>query len=88
MVGFNALFSFKFMEVSETYKMSFVNWPIRKRIGESGTLLIFKVEGQGHRVRFLGEGICHAMHCPFICIKDFNAQTITSLKLATSLARG
>jgi hypothetical protein len=23
---------------------------------ESGTLLIFKVKGQGHRVKFLGEG--------------------------------
>jgi hypothetical protein len=29
--------------------------------GESGTLLIFKVKGQGHRVKFLGEGIRHAL---------------------------
>jgi hypothetical protein len=27
---------------------------------ESGTLLIFKVKGQGHWVKLLGEGICHA----------------------------
>jgi len=26
--------------------------------------LIFKVKGQGHWVKFLGEGICHALHCP------------------------
>jgi len=26
--------------------------------------LIFYVKGQGHRVKFLGEGICHALHCP------------------------
>jgi hypothetical protein len=32
--------------------MSF-NIPLR----ESGTLLIFKVKGQGHQVKFLGEGI-------------------------------
>ena len=30
---------------------------------ESGTLLIFKVKGQGHRVTFLGEGIRHALRC-------------------------
>jgi len=30
----------------------------------SGTLLIFKVKGQGHRVKFLGEGIRHALRCP------------------------
>ena len=28
---------------------------------ESGTLLIFKVIDQGHRVKFLGEGIRHAL---------------------------
>jgi hypothetical protein len=33
-------------------------------LGESGTLLIFKVKGQGHWVNFLGEGICHALRCP------------------------
>jgi hypothetical protein len=26
--------------------------------------LIFKVKGQGHQVKFLGEGIRHALHCP------------------------
>ena len=32
-------------------------------------------------VKFLGEGIRHALHCPcFFCIKDFNAETNTSLK--------
>ena len=31
---------------------------------ESGTLLIFKVKGQGHRVKFLGEGIRHALRYP------------------------
>ena len=31
---------------------------------KSGTLLIFKVKGQGHRVKFLGEGIRHALRCP------------------------
>jgi hypothetical protein len=34
---------------------------------QSGTLLIFKVKGQG--VKFLGEGIRHALRCPcLICI--------------------
>ena len=28
---------------------------------ESGTLLIFNVKGQGHRVKLLGEGIRHAL---------------------------
>ena len=31
---------------------------------ESGTVLIFKVKGQGHRVEFLGKGIHHALRCP------------------------
>jgi hypothetical protein len=31
---------------------------------ESGTLLIFKVKGQGHRVYILGEGIRNALRCP------------------------
>jgi hypothetical protein len=36
---------------------------------ESGTLLIFKVKDQGHRVKFLGEGIGHALRCPcLLCI--------------------
>ena len=30
---------------------------------ESGSLLIFKVKGQGHQVKFLCEGIRHALHC-------------------------
>ena len=34
--------------------------PLRK----SGTLSIFKVKGQGHQVKFLGEGIRHALRCP------------------------
>jgi hypothetical protein len=32
-----------------------------RNLRESGTLLIFKVKGQGHRVKFLGEGIHHAL---------------------------
>jgi hypothetical protein len=35
---------------------------------ESGTLLIFKVIGQGHQIKILGEGICHTLHCP-VCKK-------------------
>jgi hypothetical protein len=35
-------------------------WHLR----ESETLFIFKVKGQGHPVKFLGEGICHALRCP------------------------
>jgi hypothetical protein len=31
---------------------------------ESETPLIFKVKGQGHRVKFLGDAICHALRCP------------------------
>jgi len=31
--------------------------------------LIFKVIGQGHRVKFLGEGIRHALRCPCLIIK-------------------
>ena len=27
---------------------------------------MFKVKGQGHRVKFLGEGIRHALRCPCI----------------------
>ena len=26
--------------------------------------MIFKVKGQGHWVKFVGEGICHALRCP------------------------
>jgi hypothetical protein len=33
----------------------------RKISGLNWNLLIFKVKGQGHRVKFLGEGICHAL---------------------------
>jgi len=36
-----------------------------------GTYLVLKkiwnpidFQGQGHRVKFLGEGICHALRCP------------------------
>ena len=36
------------------------NIPLR----ESGPLMIFKVKGHGHRVKFSGEGICHALRCP------------------------
>jgi hypothetical protein len=32
--------------------------------GYSGTLLIFKVKGQGHQVKFLGEGMRHALRYP------------------------
>jgi len=31
---------------------------------ESGTLLIFKIKGKGHRVNFVGEGIRHSLRCP------------------------
>jgi hypothetical protein len=43
---------------------------------ESGTLLIFKVKGQGHLVKFLGEGIRHALRCP--CYKSKLAQILTA----------
>ena len=38
-------------------------WYILKSLRESATLLIFKVNGQGHQVKFLGEGIRHATFC-------------------------
>ena len=42
---------------------------------ESGTLLIFKVKGQGHRVKLLGEGIHHALRCPCSgCVSLFSCQ--------------
>jgi hypothetical protein len=37
---------------------------VLKSLRESGTLLIFKVKGQGHWVKFLGKGIRHALCCP------------------------
>ena len=30
--------------------------------------MIFKVKGQGHRVKLLGEGIRHALCCPCLCL--------------------
>ena len=44
---------------------------------ESGTLLIFKVKGQGHQVKFLGKGIRHALRCP--CSYIFQLEPITAL---------
>jgi hypothetical protein len=40
------------------------------------TLLIFKVKGQGHRVKFLGEGIRHALRCP-CCVDCITRQNIS-----------
>ena len=43
------------------------------------TLLIFKVKGQGHRVKFLGKGIRHALRCP--CLQIFNKMLIKIEKI-------
>jgi hypothetical protein len=42
-------------------------------------LLFFKVKGQGHRVKFLGEGICQALRCP--CLKiEFDFENVQLCK--------
>jgi hypothetical protein len=56
-------------------------WYIQS-LRESGTLLIFKVKGQGRRVKFLGEGICHALRCPcldYIFKQHFNKKLLRRL---------
>jgi hypothetical protein len=53
-------------------------WYIQS-LRESGTLLIFKVKGQGRRVKFLGEGICHTLRCPcldYIFKQHFNKKFV------------
>jgi hypothetical protein len=44
-------------------------WYIQS-LRESGTLLIFKVKGQGRRVKFLGEGICLLLALTFDIMQD------------------
>jgi len=52
-------------EVAKGYS----NATVRPSLRESGTLLIFKVKDQGHRVKFLDKGIRHALRCPCIVIE-------------------
>ena len=32
--------------------------------------MIFKVKGQGHRVKYLGEGLRHALRCPCLLLYE------------------
>ena len=60
--------SFRNIHVNTLESTSFNGfWPDlvhTQSLRESRTLLIFKVKGQGHQVKFLGEGIHHALRCP------------------------
>ena len=43
----------------------------------SRNIVIFKVIGQGHQVKFLGEGICHALRCPCHSLFLFCSTNVT-----------
>ena len=54
----------------EHSRINILQWILTKL----GTYLVLKriwnpIDFQGHRVKYLGEGICHALHCPCLSLK-------------------
>ena len=70
----NATFRPSFRNILVNTRINILQWILTKLgtyLRESGTLLIFKVKVQGHWVKFLGDGIRHALRCPcFTCFRQ------------------